>query len=127
MLYSAEHSDTGIAAHHLQGGSVYSKYVWQKRVYFLKKSLRSLLQGVAQSKHSFAADGSEELRLLLRGWGEAAVLGSFLHPHMEEIWLLDSLKAQLYFPELQLPALRSRDFQPWWSMRTRTCVLSSSA
>lgn len=87
---------------------MYSKHVLQKRVYFLKKSLHPLLQGVAQSKRSFAALCLEELRLLLPGWGEATVLGSFLHPHMEEILLLDPLKAQLYFPEPQLPALRSR-------------------
>lgn len=105
---------------------MYNKYVLQNRVYFLKKSFHSILQGVAQSKYNFIADSLEELRLLFQGWWEAAVFGSFHHLHMEKILLLDSLKVEIYFPEPQLPAVKSRDFQHWWHMRTRTCILSSS-
>lgn len=123
---SAKHSDTSITLYHLVEGSVYNKYILQNRFYFLKKSFHSILQGVAQSKYSFTADSLEELRLLLQGWCEAAVLGSFHHLHMEKIVLLDSLKDQLFFPEPQPAALRNRHFQHWWHMRTRTCILSSS-
>lgn len=58
-----------------------------------KKPFHPILLGVAQSKYNFIADSLEELRLLLQGWCEAAVLGSFYHLHMEKCLLLDSLKS----------------------------------
>lgn len=85
--------------YHLVEGSVYNKYILQNRVYFLKKSFHSILQGVAQSKYNFIADSLEELRLLFQGWWEAAVFGSFHHLHMEKILLLDCLKVEIYFPK----------------------------
>lgn len=122
---NAKLSDT-ITPYHLVEGSVYNEDILQNRVYFLKKSFRSILQGVAQSKYNFIADSLEELRLLFQGWWEAAVFGSFHHLHMEKILLLESLKVKIYFPEPRLPAVRNRDFQHWWHVRTRICILSSS-
>lgn len=99
-----------ITPYHLVEGNVYNKDILQNRVYFLKKSFHSILQSVAQSKYNFIADSLEELRLLLQGWWEAAVFGSFHPLHMEKILLLDSLKVEIYFPEPRLPAVRNRDF-----------------